>query len=59
MNVKRSQRYTCYYLAERVGGNLEDMGWEPQAVMLVPKAQLAKVVVHPNDAPTLEELGYV
>ena len=59
VDVKRSQSYTRYYLAERVGGNPADMGWESQAVMLVPQAQLAKVVVHPNDAPILEALGHV
>ena len=59
VDVKRSQSYTRYYLAERVGGNPADMGWESQAVMLVPKARLAKVVIHPNDAPILEALGHV
>ena len=59
VDVKRSQSYTRYYLAERVGGNPADMGWESQAVMLVPKAQLAKVVIHPNDAPILEALSHV
>lgn len=59
VDVKRSQSYTRYYLAERVGGNPADMGWESQAVMLVPKTQLAKVVVHPNDAPILEALSHV
>lgn len=59
VDVKRSLSYTRYYLAERVGGNPADMGWETQAVMLVPKAQLDKVVTHPNDASILEALSHV
>lgn len=59
LDVKRGQSYTRYYLAERLGGNPADMGWETQAVMLVPQAQLAKVLTHPNDAPILDALNLV
>lgn len=59
VDVKRSLSYTRYYLAERLGGNPADMGWETQAVMLVPQAQLAKVVTHANDTPILEALDHV
>ncbi len=59
VDVKRGQSYTRYYLAERQGGNPADMGWESQAVMLVPQAQLPKVLTHPNDAPILDALGRV
>lgn len=59
VDVTRSQSHTRYYLAERVGGNPADMGWETQAVMLVPQAQLAKVVTHANDAPILDALNDV
>lgn len=45
----RSTTMTRYYLARRVGGNPSEMGWESQAVHLVPAAQLASVVDHPND----------
>ena len=38
VDVPRSQTYTRYYLAERIGGSPADMGWEAQCVMLVPAA---------------------
>ena len=47
---KRSQTYSRYYLARRVGGNPAQMGWESQAVSLVPvdglKGQLNQAVDH-------------
>jgi len=45
----RSTSVTRYYTARRVGGNPADMGWETQAVHLVPREQLAGFVTHPND----------
>ena len=45
----RSQSYTRYYLAQRVGGDPGLMGWESQAVHLVPRAALGKFLTHPND----------
>ena len=56
VDVKRSTSYKRYYLAERVGGNPADMGWESQAVMLVPLEQLPKVLNSPNDRPIVEAL---
>ncbi|MFM0165736.1 NUDIX hydrolase [Paraburkholderia sediminicola] len=35
-DVERGQTVTRYYTAKRVGGSPTDMGWETQAVMLVP-----------------------
>ncbi len=58
VDVKRSQSYTRYYLAERIGGNPADMGWESQAVMLAPEHQLPKLLNSPNDRPILEALGH-
>ena len=49
----RTQSYTRYYLAQRVGGNPALMGWESQAVHLVPRAALADFLTHPNDLPLL------
>jgi ADP-ribose pyrophosphatase YjhB (NUDIX family) len=57
VDVKRSLSYTRYYLAVRVGGNPADMGWETQAVMLVPQSQLAQALTHANDAPILAALA--
>lgn len=59
VDAKRSQSYTRYYLAERVGGNPADMGWESQAVLLVPAGQLPIVLNHANDKPIIEALKHV
>jgi 8-oxo-dGTP pyrophosphatase MutT (NUDIX family) len=56
MDVKRSQSYTRYYLAERVGGSPADMGWESQAVMLAPLHELGSLLNSPHDAPILNRL---
>lgn len=53
---ERTQTYTRYYLARRVGGNPAMMGWETQAVHLVPLAQLDQLAVHPNDRPVIAAL---
>jgi 8-oxo-dGTP pyrophosphatase MutT (NUDIX family) len=49
-DVPRSRSKTRYYLARRIGGCPADMGWESQAVSLVPRALLHTVLVNPNDA---------
>ncbi|MGC4397545.1 NUDIX hydrolase [Hydrogenophaga sp. T2] len=56
IDVPRTQSYTRYYLAERVGGNPADMGWETQAVMLAPKFQLAVLLNNPNDTAIVNAL---
>jgi 8-oxo-dGTP pyrophosphatase MutT (NUDIX family) len=53
----RTQSYTRYYLARRTGGNPARMGWESQAVHLVPRALLADFLTHPNDLPLLQALA--
>lgn len=57
VDIKRSQSYTRYYVAERIGGSPSDMGWESQAVMLVPPAELMKFLNSPYDRAVLEKLG--
>lgn len=52
----RSQSYTRYYLARRVGGSPAAMGWESQAVHLVPASKLAQFLTHANDLPLLHAL---
>ena len=52
----RSLSFTRYYRARRVGGNPADMGWESQAVHLVPKNRLVKFLTHHNDLPLLDVL---
>lgn len=56
-DLTRSRSRTRYYLGRRLGGCPSDMGWESQAVSLVPRALLAKVLVNPNDAPLVAMLG--
>ena len=46
-----------YYRARRVGGTPADMGWESQAVLLVPKNQLVAVVNLPRDQELARMLG--
>lgn len=50
----RSQSYTRYYLARRIGGNPASMGWETQAVHLVPRHHLAEFLTNKNDKPLLD-----
>lgn len=52
----RTTSVTRYYLAMRVGGNPAAMAWESQAVHLVPMAQLAQFVAHPNDEVVVQAL---
>ena len=53
----RSTSTTRYYLGRRVGGNPADMGWETQAVHLVPRALLPAVANHKNDQVILAGLA--
>ena len=55
-DARRTQTYTRYYLARRIGGSPAAMGWETQAVHLVPLTQLRAVAAHPNDAVIIEAL---
>jgi len=52
----RSTSTTRYYLGRRLGGNPADMGWETQAVHLVPRALLTAVANHKNDQVVLAAL---
>lgn len=56
VDAERTQTYTRYYLARRVGGHPAMMGWETQAVHLVPLDQLPAVAIHPNDKPVIAAL---
>jgi len=57
VDVRRTQTFTRYYLARRIGGSPAAMGWETQAVHLVPMVQLQAVAAHPNDAAIVEALA--
>jgi 8-oxo-dGTP pyrophosphatase MutT (NUDIX family) len=56
IDVRRTQTFTRYYVARRVGGCPSAMGWETQAVHLVPAARLAEVAAHANDAAIIRAL---
>lgn len=56
VDVRRTETYTRYYLARRVGGTPAAMGWETQAVHLAPASLLATVAVHANDAAIIAAL---
>ncbi len=55
---ERTMTTTRYYLGRRIGGNPADMGWESQAVHLVPASQLAEFVNHVNDGGLIKALGF-
>ena len=56
IDCRRTQTVTRYYLARRLGGNPALMGWESQAVHLVPMALLETVLGNPNDAVIINAL---
>ena len=53
LDIRRTQTYTRYYIARRLAGDPARMGWETQAVHLVPNSDLDKVATHPNDAEVI------
>ena len=59
VDVQRSTSYIRYFLGERIGGNPADMGWESQAVLLVPAALLGKVLNSPRDLLIIEALNEI
>jgi hypothetical protein len=52
----RSTSLTRYYHAKRVGGTPSEMGWESQAVHLVPKEKLKDHLNSPLDKEIVEKL---
>lgn len=57
VDLERTTSTTRLYLAERTGGEPGAMGWESQAVHLVPLADLADWADHPRDRPVLQALA--
>lgn len=53
IDTDRTTSYTRYYRAKRLGGHPADMGWESQAIHLVPRNQLKQYLTHPSDLPLL------
>ena len=58
VDVERTESYTRYYLAERLAGDPAKMGWESQAVMLVPQGKLPQVLNSAYDKPIIEALKH-
>jgi hypothetical protein len=56
VDVPRTTSVTRYFLARRLGGTPAAMGWEAQAVWLVPLDELRRVATSPYDAPILAAL---
>jgi len=50
----RSTSTTRYYLARRIGGSPSAMGWESEAVHLIPAKRLPSFTTHVNDQPVVE-----
>lgn len=57
MDVVRTTSVARYYLAKRVGGTPADVGWESQAVSLVPVNKLFEVLNMSTDHGIAEKLG--
>lgn len=57
VDARRSQTFTRYYLAERIGGSPADMGWESQCVMLVPLSKLNGLRLKAPDLAVIQALG--
>ena len=55
-DFERTQTYTRYYTARRVGGTPVDMGWESQAVRLAPYVGLEGLLNGAADKPVREAL---
>ncbi|MGR9088322.1 MAG: NUDIX hydrolase, partial [Gammaproteobacteria bacterium] len=53
-DFERTTSVTRYYFARRLSGNPAAMGWESQAVMLVPKDKLLGTLNHPKDHELLK-----
>ena len=55
-DFSRTQTYTRFYVARRIGGHPADMGWESQAVHLVTPADAVGLLNRATDHAVLEAL---
>ena len=55
-DFSRTQTYTRFYVARRIGGHPADMGWESQAVHLVTPAIAVRLLNRATDHAVLEAL---
>ena len=56
LDCARTLTYTRFYLARRIGGNPALMGWESQAVHLIPQDRLRKLLCNRNDQVVIDAL---
>jgi len=56
VDCARTLTYTRFYLARRIGGNPALMGWESQAVSLIPQEHLRKLLCNRNDRVVIDAL---
>jgi ADP-ribose pyrophosphatase YjhB (NUDIX family) len=56
VDVERTTTVTRFYLATRIGGSPAAMGWEAQALWLVPKDRLAELLPSPSDTPVRQAI---
>ena len=56
-DIDRTKTVTRYYIAKRTGGTPENVGWESQAVSLVPADALLDFLNRPNDLKILPYLA--
>ena len=56
-DIDRTKTVTRYYVAKRTGGTPENVGWESQAVSLVPAESLLDYLNRPNDRKILPHLA--
>lgn len=55
-DYEKTTSTTRYYTGKRIGGHPSDMGWESQAVSLVPINKLHEVVNHPRDRQIVKDI---
>lgn len=55
-DFSRTQTYTRFYVARRIGGHPANMGWESQAVHLVTPADAVRLLNRTTDHAVLEAL---
>lgn len=56
-DADRSTSRTRYYVGRRINGSPADMGWESQAVSLVPRTHLPDLLKNPGDQIVLAALA--
>ena len=56
VDTERTESVCRYFLGRRIGGDPSNMGWEAQAVCLIPVELLPQYVTHENDVRVIEAI---